>query len=334
MYIQSATLPPKPGCRQFAVDLGTAKTAVYAKDVGIVLREPSVIAVDRQSNPQRVVAVGNGALNPALGAAALAHPLRHGAISEFNLTVDMLKFFLRQSGMRSSMVRRGEVLIAVPSGTTEVERRAVFGAAMGAGAKTVLTIEQPMAAAIGAGLAVSEAAGCMVVDIGAGISEAAVISRGEVITSQSIFTAGDSFDNAIITYVKKKHGLLIGKNTAEDMKIQIGSAFPCQDEAAMNIQGRDLMSGLPRSADITAGEIRQAFAVPLDQILEAIGAAREKTPPEYTAGIARDGITLTGGGALLRGLDALIAQENGIPARVAKDAPDCVVNGAGQCLQR
>jgi len=276
--------------------LGTANTAIYAKDVGIVLREPSMIAG--------------------------ASPLRRGAIADFSLATDMLKLFLGQSGIRNSVVRRSEVLFCVPCGATEVERRAVFGAAKGAGVKEVCIIAQPMAAAVGAGLAVGEADGCMVVDIGAGTCEAAVISLGDIVVSRSTFAAGNCFDDAIIAHIRKRYGLRIDKTTAEDIKIRIGSAFPCQYEDTMSVQGHE----------ITAGEIRQAFAVPLAQILEAIEAVLDETPPEYKAGIARTGITLTGGGALLRGLKDFIARETGIPVRVAKDAPDCVINGAGQCL--
>jgi len=330
-YIPSATLPPKPGCKQFAVDLGTASTTIYAKDVGIVLREPSVIAVDRQPDPQRVIAVGRQT-NPAHGSAVLVHPLQRGAISDFNLAADMLKFFLQQAGMRSSMVTRNEIMIGLPKGATEVDRRAVFATAKATGAKNVLWIEQPMAAAIGAGLAVAEVTGCMVVDIGAGISETAVISLGEIVASRSIFTAGSSFDDAIIAYIKNRYSLLIDENAAEGIKINIGSAFPYQGEAAMSIQGRGAMNGLPGSADVTAAEIRQALAIPLSQILEAVSATLRETPPEHVASISRDGIALTGGGALLRGLDVWLAQELQMPVRVAKDAPDCVANGAGSAV--
>jgi len=292
MYMQNATMTSKPGCRQFAVDLGTAKTAVYAKDAGIVLREPSMIEG--------------------------VHPLQRGVIADYNLATDMLRLFLRWSGMR----RRGEVLFCVPSGATEVEKRAVYGAAIGAGVKTVRTIAQPMAAAIGAGLAVGEATGCMVVNIGAGVSEAAVISLGDIVASRSTFMAGNSFDEAIISALRKKHNLCIDQNAAEDIKRRIGAAFPCQDGETISVQGQD----------VTAGEIRQAFAIPLNQILTIIDAALEKASPEHRARIALDGITLTGGGALLRGLKDFIAQETGIPAYVAENAPDCAINGAGKCL--
>ncbi|MCL2300672.1 MAG: rod shape-determining protein [Firmicutes bacterium] len=288
--------------KQFAVDMGTANAAIYAKGAGVVLREPSVAAA---------------------GSAEPVRPIRYGVIADFNYATDMLGLFLRQAGMRGGAMRGNEALFTVPCGATEVERRAVFGAALGAGVKSVHTIAQPMAAAVGAGLAVGEDTGCMVAVIGAGVSEAAVISRGDIVVSRSVYTAGNDLDEAIIRHIKKKHGLRIDKPTAEDIKIQIGSASPCRDEAEMSIQG----------ITITAEEIRGALSAPLDRIVQAMEAVLDEAPREYRADIARTGITLTGGGALLPGLAELAAQETGIPAHVAKDAADCVINGAGKCLE-
>ena len=228
---------------------------------------------------------------------------------------------------------RTRVMICIPSGVTEVERRAVYDAAKSAGAKYVSLIEEPMAAAIGAGLPVSEAIGSMVVDIGGGTSEVAVISLGDVVTSRSVRVAGDNFDEAIIAYIKKKYNLLIGERTAEDIKITIGSAYPYDGEGAMNIKGRNLMDGLPKNIEISSEEIREALADPVNQILDAVRATLEKTPPELAADIIDKGIMLTGGGALLRGLDKLIAGETKIPVLIAEKPLDCVVDGTGICLE-
>jgi rod shape-determining protein MreB len=225
------------------------------------------------------------------------------------------------------------VLICIPSGVTEVEKRAVYGAAKGAGAKNVHTIEEPMAAAIGAGLPVSDATGSMVVDIGGGTSEVAVISLGDVVTSRSARGAGANFDDAIIAYIKKKYTLLVGERTAEDIKIKIGSAFPYDGEGTMVIKGRNLMDGLPKHVEVTSEEIREALADPVNQILDAIRATLERTPPELAADIIDHGIMLTGGGALLRGIDQLISSETKIPVYIAENALDCVVDGTGLCLE-
>jgi len=305
------------------------------KGKGIVIREPSVVAVDQRSNPVRVVAVGIEAkemIGRTPGSITAVRPLKDGVIADFEITSDMLKAFIKRASSNSPFMRT-RVMICIPSGVTEVERRAVYDAAKSAGAKYVSLIEEPMAAAIGAGLPVSEAIGSMVVDIGGGTSEVAVISLGDVVTSRSVRVAGDNFDEAIIAYIKKKYNLLIGERTAEDIKITIGSAYPYDGEGAMNIKGRNLMDGLPKNVEISSEEIREALADPVNQILDAVRATLEKTPPELAADIIDRGIMLTGGGALLRGLDKLIAGETKIPVLIAEKPLDCVVDGTGICLE-
>ena len=318
--------------QDIGIDLGTANTLVFVKDKGIVIREPSVVAVDTKAN--RVVAVGTDAkqmIGRTPGSIVAVRPLKDGVIADFNITADMLKEFIRRAMNKS--FGRANVLICIPSGVTEVEKRAVYGAAKGAGAKQVSTIEEPMAAAIGAGLPTGEPTGSMVVDIGGGTSEVAVISLGDVVTSRSARVAGDNFDDAIIAYIKKKYNLLIGERTAEDVKVNIGSAYPYEGEGTMTIKGRNLMDGLPKHVDVTAEEIREAMADPVNQILDAIRATLERTPPELAADIIDHGIMLTGGGALLRGLDKLVSEETKIPVHVAEKPLDCVVDGTGLCLE-
>ena len=266
------------------------------------------------------------------GSITAVRPLKDGVIADFEITSDMLKAFIKRASSSSPFMRT-RVMICIPSGVTEVERRAVYDAAKSAGAKYVSLIEEPMAAAIGAGLAVSEAIGSMVVDIGGGTSEVAVISLGDVVTSRSVRFAGDNFDEAIIAYIKKKYNLLIGERTAEDIKITIGSAYPYEGEGAMNIKGRNLMDGLPKNIEVSSEEIREALSDPVNQILDAIRATLEKTPPELAADIIDKGIMLTGGGALLRGIDKLISAETKIPVLIAEKPLDCVVDGTGICLE-
>ena len=321
--------------QDIGIDLGTANTLVFVKGKGIVIREPSVVAVDQRSNPPRVVAVGIEAkdmIGRTPGSITAVRPLKDGVIADFEITSDMLKAFIKRASSSSPFMRT-RVMICIPSGVTEVERRAVYDAAKSAGAKYVSLIEEPMAAALGAGLPVSEAIGSMVVDIGGGTSEVAVISLGDVVTSRSVRVAGDNFDEAIIAYIKKKYNLLIGERTAEDIKITIGSAYPYDGEGAMNIKGRNLMDGLPKNIEISSEEIREALADPVNQILDAVRATLEKTPPELAADIIDKGIMLTGGGALLRGLDKLIAGETKIPVLIAEKPLDCVVDGTGICLE-
>ena len=322
--------------QDIGVDLGTANTLVFVKGKGIVIREPSVVAVDERTNPKTVVAVGADAkkmIGRTPGSITAVRPLKDGVIADFDMTSDMLKAFIKRA-ISGSPFNRARVMICIPSGVTEVERRAVHDAAKSAGARYVSLIEEPMAAAIGAGLPVLDATGSMIVDIGGGTSEVAVISLGDIVTSKSVRVAGDTFDEAIISYVKRTFNLLIGERSAEDIKIKLGSAYPYEGEAAMEIKGRNLIDGLPKSVEITSEQVRQAPADPVDQILDSIRYTLDRTPPELAADIIERGITLTGGGALLRGLDKLIASETGMPVNVAKNPIDCVVNGTGLCLEK
>ena len=321
--------------QDIGIDLGTANTLVFVKGKGIVIREPSVVAVDQKSNPPRVVAVGMEAkemIGRTPGSITAVRPLKDGVIADFEITAEMIAAFIKRTTKRSPFSRI-RVLICIPSGVTEVERKAVYDAAKSAGAKYVSLIEEPMAAAIGSGLPVSEATGSMVVDIGGGTAEVAVISLGDVVTANSARVAGDNFDEAIISYIKKKYNLLIGERTAEDIKIKIGSAYPYEGEVTINIKGRNLMDGLPKNVDVTSEEIREALADPVSQIVDAVKSTLEKTPPELAADIIDHGIMLTGGGALLRGLDKLISAETKIPVIIAQNPLDCVADGTGICLE-
>ncbi len=320
--------------QDIGIDLGTANTLVYVKGKGVVIREPSVVAVDRKTAVPKVVAVGNQAkemIGRTPGSIVAVRPLKDGVIADFDITADMIEAFIKKTTKKRpfSQIR---ILICIPSGVTEVERKAVHDAAKSAGAAYVSLIEEPMAAAIGAGLPVSEATGSMVVDIGGGTSEVAVISLGGIVTAFSCRTAGDELDEAIIAYVKKKYNLLIGERTAEDIKIKIGSAYPYDGEGTMNVKGRNLMDGLPKNVDITSEEVREAMADTVAQIVDAVKTTLEKTPPELASDIIDKGIYLTGGGALLKGLDKLIAEETKIPVVVADNPLDCVVEGTRVCL--
>ena len=321
--------------QDIGIDLGTANTLVFVKGKGIVIREPSVVAIHVGQKPARVVAVGTQAkemIGRTPGSITAMRPLRDGVIADFDITTEMLKKFM-QKAMGGSFFAKARVVICIPSGVTEVERRNVHDVAIEAGARYVSLIEEPMAAAIGAGLPVSEAIGSMVLDIGGGTAEVAVISLGDIVCSRSVRAAGDSFDNAIVQFVKKKYNLLIGERTAEDIKIKIGSACEYEGEGKMEVKGRNLVDGLPMHITVTSEEIREALADPVNQILEAVKATLEKTPPELSADIMDHGIMLTGGGALLRGLDKRIREETGMPVIVA-DAPlDCVADGAGIYLE-
>lgn len=322
--------------QDIGVDLGTANTLVFVKGKGIVIREPSVVAVDERTNPKTVVAVGADAkkmIGRTPGSITAVRPLKDGVIADFDMTSDMLKEFIKRA-ISGSPFNRARVMICIPSGVTEVERRAVHDAAKSAGARYVSLIEEPMAAAIGAGLPVLDAMGSMIVDIGGGTSEVAVISLGDIVTSKSVRVAGDTFDEAIISYVKRTFNLLIGERSAEDIKVKLGSAYPYEGEAAMEIKGRNLIDGLPKSVEISSEQVRQALAEPVDQILDSIRYTLDRTPPELAADIIERGITLTGGGALLRGLDKLISSETGMPVNVADNPMDCVVNGTGICLEK
>lgn len=320
--------------KDIGIDLGTANTLVYMKGKGIIMREPSVVAVDVRNDT--VAAVGREAkemIGRTPGSIQAVRPLKDGVIADFDVTAAMLKKFIK-TALRNSYMARARVLVCVPSGVTEVERRAVDDAARQAGAKYVDLIEEPKAAAIGAGLPVWEATGSMVVDIGGGTSEVAILSLGDIVTACSVRVAGDDCDEAIINYVKRKYNLLIGERTAEQIKIEIGSAFEYEDEGEMEIKGRNLMDGLPKNAVITAAEVREALMEPLSQIIEAIRSTLEKTPPELAADIIDRGIILTGGGALLRGLADLISSETNIPVNVADNPLDCVVLGTGKQLEK
>lgn len=320
--------------KDIGIDLGTANTLVFMKNKGIVMREPSVVAVD--VNSDTVLAVGSQAKNmigKTPGSIVAVRPLRDGVIANFDITAAMLKYFVRKTVKTSLFSKRPRVVVCIPSGVTEVERRAVEDAARQAGAREVELIQEPMAAAIGAGLPVSEPTGSMVVDIGGGTSEVAVISLGDIVTSRSARVAGNKFDEAIIAYVKKKYNLLIGERTAENVKIEIGSAFPYEGEGSMEIKGRNLLDGLPKNVEITAAEVREALDDSLHMIIDAIKSTLENTPPELAGDIIGHGIMLTGGGALLRGMDQLIAQQTGMVVHVAENPLDCVVDGTGKRLE-
>ena len=321
--------------KDIGIDLGTANTLVFMKGKGIVMREPSVVAVDVRTDT--VLAVGKHAkemIGRTPGSIVAVRPMKDGVIADFDITATMLKHFIKQA-VKSTSFSKPHIIICIPSGVTEVERRAVEDAARQAGASNVELIEEPMAAAIGAGLPVNEPTGSMVVDIGGGTAEVAVISLGDIVTSVSVRCAGDKFDESIISYVKKKYNLLIGERTAEEIKIKIGSAFPTDDNegASVDIKGRNLVDGLPKNVTITAEEVREALSDPLALIVDAIRSTLEKTPPELSADIIDHGIMLTGGGALLRGLDKLVEKETGMPVNVAENPLDCVVNGTGKQLE-
>ncbi len=318
--------------KDIGIDLGTANTLVYMKGKGVVMREPSVVAVDVKRD--MVLAVGHEAkemIGRTPGSIVAIRPLKDGVIADFEITATMLKYFIK-SVVRGGLFSRPRIIICIPSGVTEVERNAVEDAARQAGGKYVELIEEPMAAAIGAGLPVDSPVGNMVVDIGGGTSEVGIVSLGDIVASCSVRMAGDKFDEAIVTYIKKKYNLLIGERTAEDIKITIGSAYPYEGEGAMMVKGRNLVDGLPKNIRITAEEVREALRDPLMMIVDAILNTLEKTPPELSADIIDNGIMLTGGGALLRGLDKLIEEETGMPVRIAERPLDCVVDGAGMRL--
>ncbi len=321
--------------QDIGIDLGTANTLVFVKGKGIVIREPSVVAINVSERPARVVAVGTEAkemIGRTPGSITAMRPLRDGVIADFDITCEMLRKFIRKA-MGGAFLSKTRVVICIPSGVTEVERRNVHDVAIEAGAKYVSLIEEPMAAAIGAGLPVSEAIGSMIVDIGGGTTEVAVVSLGDIVTSRSIRVAGDSFDSAISQYIKKKYNILIGDRTAEDIKIKIGSAMEYEGGGKMEIKGRNLVDGLPKSITITSEEIREALSDCVNQILDVVKATLEKTPPELSADIMDQGITLTGGGALLRGLDKLISTETGMPVNVSDNPLDCVADGTGIYLE-
>jgi rod shape-determining protein MreB len=319
--------------KDIGIDLGTANTLIFMRGKGIIMREPSVVAVDTRTDTVRYVGQeAKDVIGRTPGSIMVMRPLKDGVIADFDITASMLQIFIKKV-CGASIFSKPNIVICIPSGVTEVERRAVREAAVKAGGRRVSIIEEPMAAAIGAGLPVSDATGSMVVDIGGGTSEVAVISLGGIVAARSVRVGGDEFDAAIIQYVKRKHNLLIGERTAEAIKIEIGSAFPFEDERPMEIKGRNLVDGLPKNLQITPQEIREALDDSLASVIDAVRTTLERTPPELSADIIDHGITLTGGGALLRGLDRLIAQETGIVVHVAESPLDCVAEGAGRVLE-
>ena len=318
--------------KDVGIDLGTANTLIYVQGRGIVLREPSVVAIDKYEG--KVVAVGREA-SEMIGRTPeniiAVRPLKDGVIADFEITQAMIRKFIKQANISS--IFKPRVIVCIPSGITEVERRAVEEVVMQAGAKDVVLIEEPMAAAIGAGLPVNSATGNMIVDIGGGTTEVAVISLGGIVASKSIRIAGDALNSAIINYMKKEHSINIGDKMAEEIKIAIGSAFEDNEEGFFDIRGRDVSTGLPKTAQIKESEMREAMIENLEEMLDAIKITLEKTPPELAADIMERGIMLTGGGALIKGLDRYITDGTHIPAHVAEYPLDCVAVGTGKSLE-
>ena len=315
------------------IDLGTANTLVHLKGKGIIIREPSVVAVEKDTNV--VLAVGAEAkrmIGRTPGNIIAIRPLKDGVIADFDITQAMLRFFIKKAIRNKSFVRP-RVVVGVPSGVTAVEKRAVVDAAIQAGAREAYLIEEPMAAAIGAGLPVQEATGSMVVDIGGGTSEVAIISLGGIVVSKSLRIGGDEMDDAIVQYIKRKYNLLIGERTAEEVKIEIGTAMEVERPARMDIRGRDLVTGLPKTLTINQNQIREALTEPIEGIIDAIKSTLEKCPPELAADIMDRGIVMTGGSSLLRNFDRLLSRETGMPVLVSDDALSCVALGTGIAVE-
>jgi len=315
-----------------AIDLGTANTLVYARNKGIVVSEPSIVAVNRLTG--RVEAVGKDAkemLGRTPGNIVAIRPMKDGVIADFEITEKMLSHFIRKAHNRSTLVRP-RIIIGIPSEVTQVEKRAVKDSALKAKASEVYLVDQAMAAAIGAGLPITEPSGNMVVDIGGGTTDIAVISLAGIVYSKSVRVAGNEMDEAIIQYIKKKHNLLIGERTSEQIKVELGSAYPLDEPTTMEIKGRDLIEGIPKTLTITDAEVREALAEPISIIVDAVRVALERTPPELSADIVDRGIVLTGGGSLLKNLDRLLREETGLPVSVAEDPLSSVVLGTGKML--
>src|SRR5712691_10233384 len=315
------------------IDLGTSNTLVYVKDQGIVLREPSVVAV--QAGTNKVLAVGDEAkrmLGRTPSNIVAVRPLKDGVISDFEVTEAMLRHFISKVHNRRRVRARPRVVIAVPSGITEVEKRAVRESAAHAGAREVYLIEEPMAAAIGVGLPVQDPAGNMIIDIGGGTTEVALISLSGIVFSRSVRVAGDELDEAIVQYMKRAYNLMVGERTAEEIKIKIGSAYPTEEETSMEVKGRDLVAGLPKTLRITSQEVREALLEPISTIVESVRITLERCPPELSADLVDRGLVLAGGGALLRGLDKLLSRETDLPVHVAEDPLSAVAEGTGKCL--
>jgi rod shape-determining protein MreB len=313
------------------IDLGTANTLVFVKDQGIVLREPSVVAV--RAGTSQVLAVGDEAkrmLGRTPGNIVAVRPLKDGVIADFEMTESMLRHFITKVNNRKWV--RPRVVIAVPSGITEVEKRAVKESAAHAGAREVYLIEEPMAAAIGVGLPVQDAAGNMIIDIGGGTTEVALISLSGIVFSRSVRVAGDELDEAISGYMKRAYNLMIGERTAEEIKIKIGSAYPMEKETSLEVKGRDLVAGLPKTLTITSQEVREALLEPISTVVESVRVTLERCPPELSADLVDRGLVLAGGGALLRGLDRLLQEETGLPVHVADDPLSAVAEGTGRAL--
>ena len=320
-----------------AIDLGTANCLVYTKERGIIVNEPSVVAVHQGVHGHnKVLAVGTEAkqmLGKTPGSIKAIRPMKDGVIADFEVTGEMLKYFIKKSLATSKLIKP-RIIICIPFGITQVEKRAVKESAEQAGSREVYLIEEPMAAAIGAGLPITEPSGNMIVDIGGGTTEVAVISLGGIVYSQSKRVAGDKFDEAIVSYIKKKYSLLIGERTAEAIKISIGNAYPFDDEVkTYEVKGRDLIGGAPKIIEVTSDEIRDALSDPIAEVVDAIKTSLEKTPPELAADIVDNGIILAGGGSLLANLDVLIKERTGLPVALAEDPLTCVVRGCGKALE-
>ena len=315
------------------IDLGTASVIIYIKGRGIVLHEPSVVAIDKNDN--KILAVGEEALRMigrTPGNISAIRPLREGVISDYDITERMLKYFIQKSVGRPILLKP-RIAVCVPSAVTEVERRAVEDATMQAGARKVFVIEEPIAAAIGAGIDIGKAVGSMIIDIGGGTTDVAVISLGGAVVSTSIKIAGDTFDEAIIRYMRRTHSMLIGERTAENMKVNIGCAYPTGISASIDVRGRNLVSGLPRTVTVTSDEMLEALHEPVSAIVDAVMYVLEKTPPELSSDISDNGVVMTGGGALLSGLDMLIAEKTGINVMIAEDTLACVALGTGMYIE-
>jgi rod shape-determining protein MreB len=315
------------------IDLGTANTLVFVRGQGIVLNEPSVVAVEKATG--KILAVGSAAkemLGRTPGEIAAIRPLKDGVIADFDISEKLLSDFIRRV-IRHKYLMKPRIVISVPSGITEVEKRAVRDSAENAGAREVFLLQEPMAAAIGVGLAVDQPSGIMIIDIGGGTSEIAVIALNGIVNNISVRIAGDELNDAVIMYLKKNYNLLIGELTAEDIKIRIGSAFPLEKEISMEIKGRDLVAGVPKNLKLSSVQVREALVEPIDRIVEAVRQSLEKTPPELASDILERGIILTGGGALLRGLDKRLRQETNLPVNIAEDPLTCVVRGTGKVLE-
>ncbi len=323
-----------------AIDLGTANTLIYVRGKGIVLDEPSVVAIRQEAGPngkKTIQAVGREAkqmLGRTPGNIVAIRPMKDGVIADFTVTEQMLKQFIKKVYESSLFSPSPRIIICVPCGSTQVERRAIRESAIGAGAGQVYLIEEPMAAAIGADMPVADATGSMVLDVGGGTTEVGVISLGGMVYSGSVRVGGDKFDEAIINYIRRNYGMLIGETTAENIKTEIGSAFPGSEVREMEVKGRNLAEGIPRSFTISSNEILEALTEPLNAIVSAVKSALEQTPPELGADIAEKGMVLTGGGALLRDLDRLLMEETGLPVIVADDPLTCVVRGSGKALEK